>query len=185
MLGAANRTSTCDPVITNDVLYQLSYCGGPCGAVGETPKTPAPDIGQRPVWQEKRGQCEANTTLIDGGLPPTFGSRPIPASGAGFAAKRLRLRAPAGQESAPAAGLALCGIDGFREFVPHGLVIDAGIVRRADDGNHRRNGRGAGPGHVLALPEQRRGGEECGFGRSRPGCGGTARGRFGHRGLCR
>ena len=28
--GAANRTRTCDPVITNDVLYQLSYCGGPC-----------------------------------------------------------------------------------------------------------------------------------------------------------
>src|SRR5205807_532695 len=27
--GAANRTRTCDPVITNDVLYQLSYCGGP------------------------------------------------------------------------------------------------------------------------------------------------------------
>ena len=23
---------TCDPVITNDVLYQLSYCGGPCRA---------------------------------------------------------------------------------------------------------------------------------------------------------
>ena len=30
--GAANRIRTCDPVITNDVLYQLSYCGGPCGA---------------------------------------------------------------------------------------------------------------------------------------------------------
>jgi hypothetical protein len=26
--GAANTTRTCDPVITNDVLYQLSYCGG-------------------------------------------------------------------------------------------------------------------------------------------------------------
>src|SRR5262249_51660617 len=24
---AASRTRTCDPVITNDVLYQLSYCG--------------------------------------------------------------------------------------------------------------------------------------------------------------
>jgi hypothetical protein len=30
--GAANRIRTCDPVITNDVLYQLSYCGGPSGA---------------------------------------------------------------------------------------------------------------------------------------------------------
>jgi hypothetical protein len=32
--GAANRIRTCDPVITNDVLYQLSYCGGPSGAFG-------------------------------------------------------------------------------------------------------------------------------------------------------
>jgi hypothetical protein len=32
--GAANRIRTCDPVITNDVLYQLSYCGGPYGCVG-------------------------------------------------------------------------------------------------------------------------------------------------------
>jgi hypothetical protein len=27
LFGAANRIRTCDPVITNDVLYQLSYCG--------------------------------------------------------------------------------------------------------------------------------------------------------------
>jgi hypothetical protein len=32
--GAANRIRTCDPVITNDVLYQLSYCGGPLAAFG-------------------------------------------------------------------------------------------------------------------------------------------------------
>jgi hypothetical protein len=25
--GAANRIRTCDPIITNDVLYRLSYCG--------------------------------------------------------------------------------------------------------------------------------------------------------------
>ena len=52
--GAANRTRTCDPVITNDVLYQLSYCGGPNAAPGK-PGTPAPDIGHGPDWQEKRG----------------------------------------------------------------------------------------------------------------------------------
>jgi hypothetical protein len=34
LAGAANRIRTCDPVITNDVLYQLSYCGGPCSAFG-------------------------------------------------------------------------------------------------------------------------------------------------------
>ena len=53
-LGAANRIRTCDPVITNDVLYQLSYCGGPCGAVRRGPKTPAPDIGQRRDFARKR-----------------------------------------------------------------------------------------------------------------------------------
>ena len=29
---------TCDPVITNDVLYQLSYCGGPNAAFGRDPE---------------------------------------------------------------------------------------------------------------------------------------------------
>jgi hypothetical protein len=53
--GAANRTRTCDPVITNDVLYQLSYCGGPNASLGPRPETPAPDIGHGPDWQEKRG----------------------------------------------------------------------------------------------------------------------------------
>jgi hypothetical protein len=53
--GAANRTRTCDPVITNDVLYQLSYCGEPSRASGNRLKTLAPDNGQRPVLQEKRG----------------------------------------------------------------------------------------------------------------------------------
>lgn len=53
--GAANRTRTCDPVITNDVLYQLSYCGGPNAGLGPRPETPAPDIGHGSDWQEKRG----------------------------------------------------------------------------------------------------------------------------------
>ncbi len=59
--GAANRTRTCDPVITNDVLYQLSYCGEPESAFGQDrdktetrPKTPAPDIGRAAILQEKR-----------------------------------------------------------------------------------------------------------------------------------
>src|SRR3954454_15257600 len=34
MFGAARGIRTPDPVITNDVLYRLSYCGGPCGASG-------------------------------------------------------------------------------------------------------------------------------------------------------
>lgn len=50
--GAARGIRTPDPVITNDVLYQLSYCGG---APGKTSLNAcAPDIGRRPDWQEKR-----------------------------------------------------------------------------------------------------------------------------------
>jgi hypothetical protein len=53
-LGAANRTRTCDPVITNDVLYQLSYCGGPCSALkASRPRTLGHrDIGHRASLQE-------------------------------------------------------------------------------------------------------------------------------------
>jgi hypothetical protein len=58
--GAANRTRTCDPVITNDVLYQLSYCGGPYGGFRNGLKTHASDIGQRPDLQEKRWLREGN-----------------------------------------------------------------------------------------------------------------------------
>jgi hypothetical protein len=37
------------------VLYQLSYCGEPSIALRNGLKTLARDIGQRPIWQEKRG----------------------------------------------------------------------------------------------------------------------------------
>src|ERR1700761_352676 len=84
--GAANRTRTCDPVITNDVLYQLSYCGGP-GVVGTLSKAPAPDIGRTAILQEKRWHSPCGSA------------------------------APARQETAPAAGLALHGVDRFCEFV--------------------------------------------------------------------
>jgi hypothetical protein len=51
--GAARGIRTPDPVITNDVLYQLSYCGGPCGGFGGS-EAPAPDIGERPILQGSR-----------------------------------------------------------------------------------------------------------------------------------
>ena len=37
--GAARGIRTPDPVITNDVLYQLSYCGGPNAAFGNCLET--------------------------------------------------------------------------------------------------------------------------------------------------
>ena len=50
--GAANRTRTCDPVITNDVLYQLSYCGGPNAAAGVSRKRPHLISGMAPIGKK-------------------------------------------------------------------------------------------------------------------------------------
>src|SRR5258707_5980456 len=72
-------------------------------------KTPAPDIGQRPAWQEKRWPAVTKSA------------------------------APARQKAAPAAGLAGRGGDLFREFIADGLVIDPGIVLRANNRYHPRN----------------------------------------------
>jgi hypothetical protein len=54
--GAANRTRTCDPVITNDVLYQLSYCGGPNAASGVSRKRPHLISGMAPIGKKNAGQ---------------------------------------------------------------------------------------------------------------------------------
>src|ERR1700760_122108 len=59
--GAARGTRTPDPVITNDVLYQLSYCGGPCGASGGAENARAPDIGQRRALQEAQGSARSES----------------------------------------------------------------------------------------------------------------------------
>src|SRR3954465_15105205 len=50
--GAANRTRTCDPVITNDVLYQLSYCGGPNAAAGVSRQRPHLISGMAPIGKK-------------------------------------------------------------------------------------------------------------------------------------
>ena len=55
MAGAANRTRTCDPVITNDVLYQLSYCGGPNAASGVSRKRPHLISGTAPIGKKNAG----------------------------------------------------------------------------------------------------------------------------------
>jgi hypothetical protein len=124
--GAARGIRTPDPVITNDVLYRLSYCGEPESSVdafGNGRKTPAPDIGHGPNWQGKRG-------------PPG------------------RSAAPAGQKPAPAARLGLWRGDLFRKFIAHGFVIDARVVGGADKGNHRRNWGRSGLRDVLTGTEQ-------------------------------
>jgi hypothetical protein len=56
--GAANRTRTCDPVITNDVLYQLSYCGEPWRGFGAGRKRPHL-ISGAPRFCKKNGALEA------------------------------------------------------------------------------------------------------------------------------
>src|SRR5437899_5442502 len=99
-------------------------------------------------------------TLLSTGL--LYASRYPPGSswGAGFRSKPLCLTSPAGQKTAPAAGLGVRGIDLFREFIADGLVIDPGIVGRPDDGDHRWNVRRGAPdvvlGNILARAEQRR-----------------------------
>src|SRR5260370_3780294 len=53
------------------------------------------------------------------------------------------LAAPAGQETAPAAGLRFRRSDLFRKFVARRVLIDPGILGGADDRDHRWNRRGA------------------------------------------
>src|SRR3978361_2373891 len=93
--GAANRTRTCDPVITNDVLYQLSYCGEPNASLGPRPETPAPDIGHSPDWQEKRGRFSFLTRFLDANRKPAS------------LENATLIATPASQKSAPAAGLGI------------------------------------------------------------------------------
>jgi hypothetical protein len=50
--GAARGTRTPDPVITNDVLYQLSYCGEP---FGELPSRAHLISGTAPIGKENAG----------------------------------------------------------------------------------------------------------------------------------
>lgn len=126
--GAARGIRTPDPVITNDVLYRLSYCGEPCRARTQpTPIRAHVISGTARIGKDKRqAKC---------------------CSGA-----------PAGPESAPTAGLSLCLGFGraylFRKFIARTVVIDSGIIRRAndwDDGLDRGLCRlaeiGAGPEH--------------------------------------
>src|ERR1700719_4443542 len=53
--------------------------------------------------------------------------------------------------AAPAADLALQGVDLFREFIVDRIVIDSGIVGRTDNGNYRRNGGASFP--ALLFPK--------------------------------
>jgi hypothetical protein len=136
--GAANRIRTCDPVITNDVLYQLSYCGGPCDAFGNGGrKRPHLISGTARFCNKNAAASGKNPFLMR--FPGANRYPPRIKSGAGFCSKALCSAPPAGQKAAPAAGLARRGNRLFGEFVAWGLVIDAGIIGRADDGNDRRN----------------------------------------------
>src|SRR5882672_5513300 len=91
--GAARGTRTPDPVITNDVLYQLSYCGGPCGASGGAENARAPDIGHGAALQEPQGSSGSESR------------------GFGCKSRQIGLNrrspAPSRQKTAPAAGLGL------------------------------------------------------------------------------
>ena len=85
------------------MLYQLSYCGGPRRARSANGrKRVAPDIGQRPPWQEKRGRRE-----VPESAPPQRDKNPR-------------------QPPAWALGGPICWANSSRA----GLVVDSGVVGR-------------------------------------------------------
>src|SRR5690242_19404210 len=66
--GAARGTRTPDPVITNDVLYQLSYCGGPSKTTSEAGRSAwPPGIGHGSDWQGKAALPVAFSSEVDTG----------------------------------------------------------------------------------------------------------------------
>src|SRR5437868_14402245 len=93
--------------------------------------------------------------------------------------------APAGEEAAPAASLALRRTDLLGEFIRDGLVLDAGIIGWPYNGNDRWNAGRAGLGHVLPLTKQRRGRRGFGLGRRRRRRCRRRLGRFDTPGFCR
>src|SRR3954463_5702133 len=64
--------------------------------------------------------------------------------------------APAGQKSAPAAGLGLRRADLLGKLIYRRLIVDPGIVGRPDDMNDLRDVLGRLLGDVLSAPDQRR-----------------------------
>src|SRR5438445_13652011 len=82
--GAANRIRTCDPVITNDVLYQLSYCGtapeiSAGGGLGKEGRRP-------PYWPAHSGWTTPGRRPAPPLRPPIQGASPVPHPGVACAA---------------------------------------------------------------------------------------------------
>jgi hypothetical protein len=75
LFGAARGTRTPDPVITNDVLYQLSYCGQPWNASGEAPGIRvAPLISGMARNGKDNAACGRSTgARLDGTQSPSHG----------------------------------------------------------------------------------------------------------------
>ena len=71
--GAARGIRTPDPVITNDVLYRLSYCGGP---FGELPWCAHLISGTAPIGKENAGPARLRgNPLLDIGIGNGFARR--------------------------------------------------------------------------------------------------------------
>src|SRR2546421_12674588 len=78
-----------------------------------------------------------------------------PAAKSGYWRENGCSAAPAGEEAAPAAGLALRRTDLFGELVRDGLVLDAGIIGWPHTGLDRRNAVRAGLGNDLTMANKR------------------------------
>lgn len=88
-------------------------------------------------------------------------------------------RAPAGPESAPAAGLGLRRADLFRKFIARAVIVDSGVIRCADDrddGLDRRRCRLAEIGQVRKTGVAAGGDDSAGAGAGFAGSAGVTAG---------
>src|SRR4051795_11924898 len=69
---------TLPDVITNDVLYQLSYCGKPWNVRSATARSATPDIGHGADWQGKRTRLRVTSSNLFSprAPPPAFSLYP-------------------------------------------------------------------------------------------------------------
>src|ERR1700737_5181513 len=107
-----------------------------------------PDIGHRAAWQEPAIGCIPQKAASGGGFRTGLGSKGL--------VRLVPSAAPAGEKTAPAAGLALRRARWLGEFTARQrVVIDPGIVGRPDNGKNQR--RIAPFVEILTRPEPRRG----------------------------
>src|SRR5271165_5828922 len=125
-LGAARGIRTPDPIITNDVLYQLSYCGAERGS-----------LLSGGGWVGKQGSLLIRPGQIRPEAATPSETPPAPASGCRVRApshpprRGRRAAGPAGSPARPAAESSVAGAGGTVPAWPAGPRRAARIFRSA------------------------------------------------------